>query len=274
MFDNLIFWCEFPESVDWKKAERLLKGVDCEIYVAVKSVKEYKEYKRKTKLRVYPWPVLTREEGYWFSGFTSRKGIDKLRQYKGLKMKIDLEPPLPNWKYSNLRMILYGLEMIFRKGKNNEYLGKVIKEVAGKGSGLVMKNATLLNEFPFPLWYLKRQGIYMELGDGMGKNYMCYTSFAGGFFRPLVRMYLKIFMSMAVNKNENVSFSIGLIGGGILGREGIYNNVEEFRQDLELVKNSGCRNIAVYSLDGILKREKPDEWVDAVKSFAGRKIYK
>lgn len=267
MIKNLVFWCEFPHDVNWREAERLLKGVKCEIYTAVNSVKEYNDFKKKTKLNVYPWPVLSKEEGYWFSGFTSRRGIDRLKQYKGLKMKIDLEPPLPEWEYSNLRMILYGLEMIFRKGENNEYLRKVIKEVAGKGSGLVMKNMTLLNEFPFPLWYLKRQGIYMELGKGMGKNYMCYTSFAGWFFRPFVRAYLDVFMRMAVKRDKNVSFSLGLIGHGILGKEGAYRDVGEFKQDLEMALNSECGNIAVYSLDSILKRENPDEWVSALREY-------
>ena len=267
MFNKLVFWCEFPEEVDWKKADDLFKDIKCEVYAAVESVGEYKEYKKKTKLAIYPWPVLSKKEGYWFSGFTAKSSIDKLKQYKGLRIKIDLEPPLPGWKYSNFRIICYGIKMAFKKGENNEYLEKVIQEVAGKGSGVVMKNFALINEFPFPLWYLKRQGIYFELKPNLNKNYMCYSTFAGGFFRPFVRLYLKWFMGKAVKENKDVSFSIGLINHGILGREGRYRDADEFRQDLKMVADSGCKNLAVYSLDGILKRDNPGEWVDCLRCW-------
>ena len=96
---------------------------------------------------------------------------------------------------------------------------------------------------------------------------MCYTTFAGSFFRPLVRLYLKPFTKVAVKKNKDVMFSIGLIGTGILEKEGIYRNVKQFREDLEMVKDSGAKQVAIYSLDGILKRNNPEEWVKIIKEF-------
>jgi len=268
MFKNVVFWCEFPETIDWKKAEKVVKGMSLEVYVAVKSLKEYKKYKSKTKLPIYPWPVLSKKEGYWFSGFTSKKSIDKLKQFKGIKMKIDLEPPIPQWKYGTVRIILYAIRKVFQKGENNEYLKEVIHKTAEKASGVVTKNINLLiNEFPFAKWYLKNQGTYLELRGSMKKNYMCYTTFAGSFFRPLVRLYLKPFTKVAVKKNKDVMFSIGLIGTGILEKEGIYRNVKQFREDLEMVKDSGAKQVAIYSLDGILKRNNPEEWVKIIKEF-------
>ena len=271
MFSKVVFWCEFPEKVDWRQAENLLKGLPVEVYVAVRDVREYQHWKRKTRLRVYPWPVLSKEDGYWFSGFTSRESIEKLRQFKGLKIKIDLEPPLPRWQYSNFRIVAYAFRKLFQKGENSEYLQQVIYEVAGRESGVVMKNVALLvNEFPFARWYLKRQGTYVELKKGMQKNCMCYTSFAGGFFRPLIRVYLRWFMKKSVAADRNVGFSLGLIGHGILGKEGTYKHVEQFKQDLKMAADSGCRNIAVYSIDAILKRDNPGEWVEAVRGFMSR----
>ena len=268
MFKQVVFWCEFPKEVDWKKAERLLKGLKCEIYVAVFSVGEYNSWKRKTKLNIYPWPLLDKEKGYWFSGFTSKEDIDTLKPYKGLKIKIDLEPPLPKGNWGNIKIIGYAIKKAFQKGENNEYLEKVVYSVVGKDSGVVMKNVSfLINEFPFAKWYLKKQGTHLEVRKGMQKNYMCYTTFAGGFFRPFVRMYLKWFMKRAVKEDKNISFSLGLIGHGILNTEGEYKNVNQFKQDLEMAASSGCENIAVYSIDAILKRENPGEWVRAVGGF-------
>ena len=86
MFKQVVFWCEFPKDVNWRKAEALLKGLKCEVYVASFSLQDYKMWKKKTKLDIYPWPLLSKEEGYWFSGFTNKEGIDQLKQYKGLKI--------------------------------------------------------------------------------------------------------------------------------------------------------------------------------------------
>ena len=62
MFKKIVFWCEFPEQIkDWKEAERLLKKikVPVEIYTGVRSVKEYGKWKKKIKIFMYPWPLLS-----------------------------------------------------------------------------------------------------------------------------------------------------------------------------------------------------------------------
>ncbi len=239
-----------------------------EIYTGVQSIKEYKKWKKKAKIPIYPWPLLSRKEGYWFSGFTSKKSIDKLKQYKGIKMKIDLEPPIPPWNYTTPRIILYAVKKIFQKGKNNDYLKNIVYDVAGKSSGIVTKNINMLiNEFPFARWYLKNHGTFIELKHGMSKNYMCYSTFAGSFFRPVIRAYLRIFTKLAVRKNPNNMFSIGLIGTGALKTEGTYRNVNEFKDDLEMVERSGCKEVAIYSLEGMFKRNNPEEWIIAINEF-------
>ena len=261
MFKKVILWIEFPtKNFNWKKAESLLKGIPHEVYVASKSVNGYNSYKKKTKLNLYAWPIISFKEGYWFSGFTSKKLIDELRKWKGIKIKIDLEPPLPEWEYTNFKITSYAIKKIFQKGKNNDYLKDVIYEIA-------KNNDVLINEFPFPKWYLKRQGIYLELKNKMRKNYMFYTSFAGPVLRPLVKAYLKIFTKLAVKKNPEISFSIGLIGTGILKKEGTYNTVEQFKEDLMLIEKSKARTVAVYSLDSIMKRKNSEEWTNAIKEF-------
>jgi len=260
MFKKIILWCEFPKQVDWKKAENLFKNMPLEIYVAVKSKKEYFKWKNKTKLELYPWPILPKSQGYWFSGFTSKKSIDKLNEFKGMKMKIDLEPPLPNWEYTTTKLILYGIKKIFQKGKNSDYLEKIINKV-------ISKEEIIINEFPFPKWYLKRQGIYLKIKPYLTKNLMCYTSFAGKYWRPFVRFYLKIFIKKAIKKNPNIMFSVGLIGAGILKNEKIYSSPKELKQDLEMIHKSGAKIIAIYSLEAILKRSSPEEWIKNIKDY-------
>src|SRR3989344_4439459 len=181
MFKKIIFWCEFPEQVkDWKATDKLLKKIKIpvEVYTGVQSVNEYRKWKKKTRIPMYPWPLLSRKEGYWFSGFSSKKSIDKLKQYKGIKMKIDLEPPIPPWSYTTPKIVMF-----------------------------------------------------------------------------------------AVKKNPNVMFSIGLIGTGALKKEGTYRKVKEFKEDLRMIEKSGCNEVAVYSLESVLKRSNPEEWINAINEF-------
>ncbi|MBU1204035.1 MAG: hypothetical protein KKG60_03135 [Nanoarchaeota archaeon] len=271
MFKKIIFWCEFPKQVDWKKAESLLKEIPSEIYVAVKSKQEYLDWKNKTTLLLYPWPILPKSQGYWFSGFTSKKSIDTLNQFKGMKIKIDLEPPLPKWKYTTPKIICYAIKKIFQKPGNSEYLAKKINNLTKSSQvELISKpEEMLINEFPFAEWYLKNQGMYINTRDNprITKNIMCYTSFAGSFWRPLLRAYLKLFTKKAIKKDPRTMFSVGLIGTGILQTEKTYKNTKQFQQDLQMIKNSGAKKVAVYSLESILKRPNPQEWVSIIRKY-------
>ncbi len=276
MFKHIIFWSEFPEQTDWNYLNRLLMKLklNIEVYVAVKSKKEFEDIKNKVKskyVKLSVWPVLDKEKGYWFSGFTEKKDIDKLKQFKGYNIKIDLEPPLPKWTYRNHRIIFFAIKQIFRKGKNNEYLNRVIYDMAktSKVETVVNQIQIIANEFPLARWYLERQGMFIELkGKNMIKNIMCYTSFAGRFFRPLLRIYMKYYMGKAVERyNGNVMFSIGLIGPGILQNEKTYRDINQFKQDLDMANESGVEKVAIYSIEGLLKREKPEKWLGLVKNY-------
>lgn len=267
MFKKIVMWCEFPEELNWKRAESL---VDKRIhfYVACTSLADFKKIQSKTNLKLKPWPILSKEKGYWFSGFTEKEDIDSLDQYKGMEIKVDLEPPLPKWRYSTIRMIGYGLKKIFQKGKNSEYLKEKIEKLAKSSDiELVEKSITLVNEFPFPKWYLKRQGIFIEPEKHMHKNIMCYTTFAGPILRPIMRLYLKFIIKSEIKKNSDLMCSIGLIGPGILKTEKVYKNINQFKQDLDMINKLGVKKVAIYSLDTALKREDPKLWFDLIKNY-------
>lgn len=268
MFEKIIFWCEFPKKVNWKKAEKLI-NFPCEIYVAVKSRKEYNNWKRKTKLKLLPWPILDKKEGYWFSGFTTKKDIDKLDEYKGLDMKIDLEPPLPAWQYKTHRIFWYGFKQLFRRGRNNKYLENKIYNLAKehKLETVMSRSNIIANEFPLLKWYLRRQGLDVDAKRNITKNYMCYTSFAGPLWRPFIKHYMKIITKRIAKKNKNVMFSIGLIGPGILKTERVYKNTKFFKQDLSMINKTSVKKIAIYSLEGLLQRENPEEWLSVIRHY-------
>ena len=257
---KIIFWSEFPEKVNWQKAKKLFKkyNLKADVYVASKSVQEYKNYKKKIScknIQVGAWPILSKKHGYWFSGFSRKKDIDKLNAYSGQKIKIDLEVPFPSWKYSNARLFYY-LFQFFRKAKNNEYLKKTITRLS-------QKNKIIVNEFPFPKFLLKNTGTYYDCKKNVEKNIMLYTTITT-FFKPLIKEYLKWY-AKSVSKNQRISFSIGLIGKGILKNEGTYKSIDEFKQDLDFIKSLKTKSIAIYSIDAIMK--KPEEWISLISRY-------
>lgn len=271
MLKEIFFWAEFPEKVDWNTLSRLLREVDLrvKVFVTCKSLYEFKKIKAKIKLghiNLGAWPILDLDEGYWFSGFTKRKEIDKLRYFKDCDIKIDLEPPISNWEYSNLRIYLYGIKLIFSKGKNNDYLKQTIYDVAKVNKN----NIFIVNEFPLWTWYLRRQGIYIDkLEKNMIKNIMSYTSIIGWPLKPLIKNYLRSYTKKTIKKYgiDKIMFSIGLIGPGILKKEGTYKSLSEFKEDLEMIIDSGAQRVVIYSIESLLKKENAREWLELIKSY-------
>ncbi len=263
MFRRIIFWSEFPETVDWKKVAKLI-GFKAEIYVAVRSKKEFLDYKKKIKsknITVNAWPILPKNEGYWFSGFTSKESIDKLKQYKGMSIKIDLEPPIPEFEYSDIKVACWLFRLFFKKAENKNYLKEAMYWLA--------KNDTkiLVNEFPLPKFYLEKLGVTLEKKKNMTLQLIAYTSPVSKPFSPIIRAYNKIMLRKALRQNPDMSASVGLIGPGILKTERYYKSTEEFYEDLKMLQDVGIKNVAIYSIDSILQREKPEEWIKVLKKF-------
>lgn len=263
MFKRIILWSEFPERVDWKKAQELI-DFKTEMYIAVKNKKEFLDYKKKIrsrKITLGAWPILPKGEGYWFSGLTSKESIDKLKQFKGSNIKIDLEPPIPSFSYSNIRILLWLLKIYFKKAENKEYLRAVINWLAENNTKI------LANEFPLPRFYLEKLGITIEKRKNITLQLILYTSPVGKIFTPMIRQYNRHILKKALKENPEMSASIGLIGPGILKTEKYYKDTKEFQKDIKMVHDLGLKNLAVYSLDAIMQRKNPEEWISIIKEF-------
>jgi hypothetical protein len=252
-----IFWCEFPEKIDWKQAKKLIK-FNTEIYVAVKTKKEYQIWEKKIKsknIKIGAWPRLTEEEGYWFSGFIEKEAIDQLKEFNGLKIKVDIEPPFPG-KINGLGLIRFILAHTLRKGENNKYLVETIRNHKGN---------IIISGFPLPGWLSKRYGDITVLQDNMEKSFISYTT----MFPILVpRIYIKLFARRMLKKyRKKAIFAIGCTGKGALGNEKTYTRIEEFRKDLEMMKNIGAKKIVVYNLEGIMEKADREEWLKEIEKI-------
>jgi hypothetical protein len=256
-----IYWCEFPEKVGWKELQSILTKLDYHItiYVPCKTKAQYIWWRQEIKKsapnikEVNVWPILDKKDGYWFSGFTEIYNVDKLDEFKGEKIKIDLEMPYKYNIYSFWKACLYVLTHLFKKGPNRIYL-------LNKIFTLNKESEILVNEFPLPKFLLKRWGCYIEAKKGIRKNIMCYSSI-------FPRFYIKYYMKKYFKKDRHISVSLGLIGPGILKKEPTYDSIKDLKKDILLVNKICIRNIAIYSLESILSRPDAEDWFKIIRNF-------
>lgn len=252
MFNDILFWCEFPEEVDWKRLNSLLEGKKCRIFFASRSVEEYESYRKRIKnsaIKTGVWPILPLQDGYWFSGFTSRKNIDFLKEFSGIPMKIDIEPPFPGKEYTHAKAFAWMIDyMLIKTAPNNEYLAQTIQEVS-------KKNEVIVSGFALPKNIRKHYGDPINLK--LKRNFICYSTFF-----PASWLFFEEFLFR--NKGPLTYAAIGLANHGIFGNEPEYDSLDEFVNDVKKVKKAGIQNIVVYSIEGILKKPDADEWLRVV----------
>lgn len=245
-----IYWCEFPDKCNWNNLSKWLEELNknITIYVACTSRKDYENKRTKInnitkRIDVNAWPTLTKKEGYWFSGFSSIESINKLEQYKGLKIKIDIEPPIPE-KYNLLSSFSWLFLNLIRKPKNSKYLQTKIKELS--------KNTEIiLSTFPLLRFILKSWG-WIEI-KSIKYNFMYYSTFFPRILLPFYNFYYKIYFLKNIKYNY---LAIGLIGTGVFKSEPIYKNIKEMKRDMKFLKNN---ELIFFNIEAISNRGK--EWL-------------
>lgn len=265
-FNEVLYWCEFPLRADWKKLNSLFisNGMKANCYICVESAEEFRDWKNKLRhLRgielVGAWPSIPLEKGYWFSGFVDKKEIDKLEQYKWMKLKIDIEPP---FKYFRMLTVVNAMAWVmlhpFRRAKNNSYLKQKIGQT-------LKNNDVIMSTFPLPDFILRRYGFFRN--PRFRYNFMLYSSIIPAVFRPLYRLYFRFFMRRQLKRKGDALFAVGLISKGIFNSEPEYRDASQLRKDMRFLLRNGAKNVVVYSMEGISQRKDSEEWVLAIKEF-------
>lgn len=255
--EHIIFWCEFPEEIDWKKLDKLLKNNNfiAKTYIACNSRKDFLQKKKLATNNIKivgAWPTLDKGKGYWFSSFTKKKDIDLLKEFKGIDMKIDIEPPFEKHVNHSFWLTKYFL----KKPKNRRYLQNTIKELSQKSS-------IILSTFPCPEFALKRYGFFKH--ENLSYNFMHYSSFIPFGLKTFYRLYYKLFMRK--KDKEKTYFALGLLSKGIFGNEPTYNSIKEFRKDLSFLKKNCANNFVIFRLGSLLERKDSEAWIKEIKSI-------
>ncbi len=251
-FKEVDFWCEFPNKINWNLTKKTLKRykIKPKIFIIVKTKKQFLNYKKKIKLNLIPWVLLPKTHGYFFSGFSKKADISHLKQFKNMKIFIDIEPPLP--KIPIFTFPLFYLWLLLHKAKNYPFLKKQIAELS-------KTNKILVSEFPFPHFIFRRLGIYINPKKSYyNKNVIkvlgAYTTMFP-FLKLILRPFIFHEVKRKIEENPNAYFAVGLTGQGIAGIEGAYKNAEEFKKDLQKFNKLKAKNIIIYSIETLMKRK-------------------
>jgi hypothetical protein len=254
----ILFWCEFPESIDWKRLNKLLKKRKLKVRTYITSISRRDYEKKRKDISKYSnikvegvWPILTKARGYWFSGFTRKKDINLLDEFEGVKMKIDIEPPIPATK-SLKGMYMWLLKHLFKKQNNRKYLMKKVRRLA-------RSSKIILSSFPFPLFMLKRYGFFLY--DRLNYNYIFYSTFVPEKFKKWYFRYYKRFVKRKLKQDRNAYFALGLLAPGIFQTEPIYKNVNEFVEDYKFLKGLGVKNFVIFRLGALVEMQDPEPWI-------------
>ncbi|MDP3728067.1 MAG: hypothetical protein Q8R18_01295 [bacterium] len=246
-----VYWCEFPEKCNWKKISDWLKHEKIIVYLACTSRANYDLWKKKIKkinenIEVNAWPTLPKSEGYWFSGFCTKEAIDQLNQYRGLKIKIDIEPPIPK-KYHFLTGMTWLGKHITQEPENTEYLRRKIKS-------LMRDTDIILSTFPLQNNILKQWGWLKE--NNLKYSYMFYSTFIPFGFKKLYKHYFKRHF---LPYHKEAYIAVGLIGKGIFGNEPIYRSPKQMKKDIQFLRKEGVETLVFFSLEAISQRG--EEWL-------------
>ncbi|MFH1455912.1 MAG: hypothetical protein ABIF40_03100 [archaeon] len=233
--------CELPNQVDWLKLVRLLKKLDMSLTVslACSSKKDFLQWKKKInskKIKLIAWPLLKDEEGYWFSGQIKKEYIDRLKEFKGIEMHIDLEPPYRKNKWE-------WLKMFFKKGKNTEYFQEVLTE---------LKDDLTISTFAFPDFMLNWLGAI-----NVPKNYLIFPSIVPWYIQPLYYSYLSLFL----RTHKDGDYIIGYIGQGKFYFPKEYKTPKDLEDDIKWLKHHQVRGITIFCLEGLMKKKNPENWL-------------
>ena len=261
---KISFYEEFPIQENLGKIE--LIDFPTKIIVAAKSLPEFysikdsvKKYKNKNIKEIIYWPIIKKEEGYWFSAFTKNSAlkriINELKQNKK-PLRIMWDAELPFYKSQTLPYLLNYIDYF----KNR----KIILDFFRNASKYNIK--ILTSEYPIQSGFLRNflfEIFLISFDPRVYKNKkiaMLYTSLLRN--HPYVEKFLE--NQIHIGKKyfgEDFIVALGVIAKGINANEPVLR-AKELERDLKIVKNMGLDEVIIYRLSGLNK-----EYVKVLRKF-------
>lgn len=289
-------WSEFlpPNELAAPATVRLLRRFSLEPIVAVPPHAENADLARALSvlsaagLRLGLWPLLHDDDGYWPSErnvelFLAR--VDRVLAFAdeagaGIRtVAIDLEPPLSLLKKvsSGSRRDRFSAGVQLFKDARNQRLrrGETTDAFAALHDRLLtLGKETLVAAVP-PV------AIDLVSGRNFCQAVLQTPALCHGEAVVSLMMYTRIVADLlpgagtkdarsllflaarALASRGRGSISLGPVGVGKLEDEPVMDSPEELRAEVALARAAGIDDLALFSLDGVLGRDRPEAWLSA-----------
>ena len=239
------FFEEYPAKENLEK----LKLIDfkTKLYIASSSIKEFNKIKpqiknQKVKEIIY-WPVLKKEEGYWYSPFSRMTALKRTLNEIPSNQGVMLDLELPTTQNSKLYFKEFHNFL-----RNKKLISKFIKQ---------HKNVYTAEYFPVKSW-MKFLGLnYNPIKYNSKMIKMFYTSmwpFPRNFLDKKIKSYKGQFQNKFIP-------AFGTIATGQEGNEKILPPVD-LKQDLDLAEKNNIKEVIIFRLGGLNK-----EYIKIIKKF-------
>ena len=295
----LIFWHEkhCPSLIAKEEITKLLLNHNIEVFISVRETNmeddlAYAERFRDMGIDTGIWPLLRESDGYWINILNAPKfreyveSIISLIDERGIDIRylaVDLEPPL--WLFKKIRtsksclldIIKYLKLCILSYYKNIDALNEAISIIRHAGIKVILTVPDFLFEFDKNLNDALSRALGIPL-DEIEFDYlstMTYNSIMAGYFKvplKLLRYRMMIIMKKCVRMfGEGYIPSLGALGRGKLGDAPIYSRPEQIADDISIAKAAGAKRVIIYSLEGLLRKKRPQDWIIKMEKAKPRK---
>ncbi|MBS2013103.1 MAG: hypothetical protein JST00_09465 [Deltaproteobacteria bacterium] len=230
------------------------------------------------------WPMIADEDGRWANAQNAatfvrfvREVVDGLERAGVLprEVLVDLEPPFAQARALATR----GLRAVEARPRATTpplfdsaaiLLARAVDELRDRGI------ATSSAVWPLvaldPPGERGWQGLLGTPVDALATDrvsVMMYTSIVEGWSRGAVRRHhatalLSAATERAVRRwGERAGMSVGCVGTGAFEDEPVYRDPTELAEDVARVRASGCADLSLFDLGGVLARPPAEAWLDA-----------
>ncbi len=244
------FYEEFPTKENFEKIK--LINFPTKLIVTAKSLEEFNTIKNKIDKHknikeVIYWPILYKDEGYWFSAFTKNSALNRIvnelkQNKKPLTIMWDAELPITP-------------SLIFTQVLNYHRNRKIILDFFKNAKKYKIK--ILTSEYPFESKFLRNLMFDLFLISFEPKKYknkkiaMLYTSFLKN--HPNIKNFLENQIKIGKKSFGNdFAVALGTIAAGISLKEKILGP-EELKRDLKIVRDNQINEVFIFRLGGLDK---------------------
>jgi hypothetical protein len=235
---QISFFEEFPSKDNLAKIKYIT--FPTKLYIGANSLEQFEKItvgSKHVKEKIY-WPILKKEEGYWFSPFSNRAALVKtLKELERSNVSIMWDAELPTHQNPKL----YLAEMFNFLGNRKKIRSFIAKNKSDIYTAEYFPSSLLAQKF------FEFVGVSFVPGNHYPIK-MIYSSMHD-FGEFLIRQQIQ---TAKDRYGDKLCIGLGTLTHGILGTEPVIS-VELLERDLNICKELGIKEVILFRLGGMNK---------------------